>query len=419
MTEAHPPLHHRPRRMSGRDPGEPHRASTPLELLFDLTFVVAFSQAGSQAAHLLELGHWAPAIGAFSFAVFAIAWAWINYSWLASAYDNDDVWFRLATMLAMVGVLVLALGIPPLFASIDAGVHVDNGLVVAGYVIMRTATIALWLRVAHDDPAHRATALTYAVVYGAAQVGWVALAIVNLPFAPTLAFAVALMLVELIGTVAAERRGATPWHPHHIAERYGLLVIITLGEIVLGTILAISAVVEEQGWSLDAILVAFGGTLLVFGLWWVYFMMPSGEVLARRHRDGFTWSAFAWGYGHLVIFGSIAATGAGLHVAANSIEGLAHIGATAALLTVAVPVAVFIGALLALQSLLLRRFDPFQVLLSALAILVLGAAAVAVAAGLSLAEGIAITACAPVVVVIGFESVGHRRQARALARALA
>ena len=109
---AHPPLDHRLRRMVGRDPNEPHRTATPLELLFDLTFVVAFSQAGSQAAHLLELGHWGPAFLGFSFAVFAICLAWINYSWLASAYDTDDVFFRVATMVQMLGVLVLALGLP-------------------------------------------------------------------------------------------------------------------------------------------------------------------------------------------------------------------------------------------------------------------------------------------------------------------
>jgi low temperature requirement protein LtrA len=94
---------HRFRRMTGRDPEEPHRAATPLELLFDLTLVVAFSQAGTQTAHLLELGHYAPAVGAFAFSVFAICWAWINCSWPASAFD-DDVFFRVATMAQMMGV---------------------------------------------------------------------------------------------------------------------------------------------------------------------------------------------------------------------------------------------------------------------------------------------------------------------------
>ena len=178
-----PPLDHRMRRMVGRDPDEPHRTATPLELLFDLTFVVAFSQAGAQTAHLLELGHWAPAIGGFLFAVFAIWWAWINYSWLASAYDNDDIFFRVATMVEMLGVLILALGLPALFHSLDEGEHVDNGVVVAGYVVMRVATIALWLRAAKHDPARRRTALTYVLFVSITQLGWIVLIFVNLPLA--------------------------------------------------------------------------------------------------------------------------------------------------------------------------------------------------------------------------------------------
>lgn len=405
---------HRFRRMTGRDPEEPHRAATPLELLFDLMFVVAFSQAGSQAAHLLEIGHYGPAIGAFGFAVFAICWAWINYAWLASAFDNDDVFFRVATMVQMMGVLIVALGLPRLFQSVDEGVHVDNGVVVAGYVVMRVAVIALWLRAARHNPASRRSALMYAGLTAIAQVGWVAQIFVDLPMGVTVAIVIALGLFEMAIPVIGERRGeGTPWHPHHIAERYGLLVIITLGEIVLGTILAVSAVVESQGWSVEAVLVAFGGTALAFGLWWVYFMMPSGEVLARHRERGFT-----WGYGHMVIFGSLAATGAGLHVAANVIEHVAHIGAAAAILTVVVPVAIFTIALFTLYSVLMRQFDPFHLLLFVGAILALAAAAVAVAAGASIGVGIAITAGAPLVVIVGYETIGHRHQAALLDEAL-
>jgi low temperature requirement protein LtrA len=412
---AHPPLDHRLRRMVGRDPNEPHRTATPLELLFDLTFVVAFSQAGAQAAHLLELGHWGPAILGFSFAVFAICLAWINYSWLASAYDNDDVFFRVATMVQMLGVLVLALGLPPAFDSIDEGEHLDNGVMVAGYVIMRVATIALWLRIARHDGAHRRSALTYAVVVGAIQVGWVVTIFINPPLNAMFGIILVLGALELSCPYLIERRvGGTPWHAHHIAERYGLLVIITLGEVVLGTILAISAVVEEQGWSIEAALVAFGGTLLAFAMWWVYFTMPSAKVLTRFRERGFT-----WGYGHFFIFGSLAATGAGLHVAAYEIEGVAHIGAVEALLTVVVPVLVFSVALFTLYSLLLRQFDPFHIWLFIGSIVMLVIAVWAVSAGASMGTGIVLTALSPVVVIVGYETVGHRHQAAALERALA
>jgi low temperature requirement protein LtrA len=90
---------HRLARMSGRDPAEQHRSSTPLELLFDLTFVVGFSAVSTQGT--------APREGAlvtgFALGVFAISWAWVNYAWLASAYDNDDVFFRIATLIEMLG----------------------------------------------------------------------------------------------------------------------------------------------------------------------------------------------------------------------------------------------------------------------------------------------------------------------------
>lgn len=415
-ASAHPPLDHRLRGMVGRDPNEPHRTATPLELLFDLTFVVAFSQAGAQTAHLLELGHWGPAIGGFAFAVFAIWWAWINYSWLASAYDNDDIFFRVATMVEMLGVLVLALGLPQLFHSLDEGRHVDNGVVVAGYVVMRVATIALWLRAAKHDPARRRTALTYVVFVSVAQVGWVVLIFADLPLTTGLAFMLVLVVLELVGPYIAERGrdGGTPWHAHHIAERYGLLVIITLGEIVLGTILAISAVIEEQDWSVETVLVAFGGTALAFGLWWVYFTMPSGKVLARFRERG-----FVWGYGHYFIFVALAGTGAGLHVAAFTIEGVAHIGIVQALLTVVIPVGLFMVALFTVYSLLLRQFDPFHIWLFAGSMLALVLAVAAVAAGASFGVGILITAASPFVVVVGYETVGHRHQAAALERALA
>ncbi|HEY9365384.1 MAG TPA: low temperature requirement protein A [Agromyces sp.] len=414
-ASARPPLDHRLRRMVGRDPDEAHRASTPLELLFDLTFVVAFSQAGAQTAHLLELGHWMPAIVGFLFAVFAIWWAWINYSWLASAYDNDDIFFRVATMVEMLGVLILALGLPDLFHSLDEGEHVDNGVVVAGYVVMRVATIALWLRAAKHDGTRRRTALTYVVFVSIAQLGWIAVIFINLPLVPTLAITAALIVLELVGPYVAEHgpEGGTPWHAHHIAERYGLLVIITLGEIILGTILAISAVIDEQDWSVEAATVAFGGTALAFGLWWVYFTMPSGKVLQRFRERG-----FVWGYLHYFIFIALAGAGAGLHVAAYEIEGVAHIGLVPALLTVVVPVGVFMVALFTIYSLLLRQFDPFHIWLFVGSLLVLVAAVAAVAAGATFGAGILITAAAPFVVVVGYETVGHRHQAAALRRAL-
>jgi low temperature requirement protein LtrA len=258
---------------------------TPLELLYDLTFVVAFGVAGEQLAHLLAEGHFAAGLLGFYIAVFAICWAWINYSWFASAYDTDDWAFRVATMVQMVGVIILALGLPQVFHSIDEGHTIDNSVTVAGYVVMRVAMLFLWLRAARQDPPRRRACQTYAVTIRVAQVGWFLLLVAHLSVAVFVVWAQLLMLVEMAGPIVAERgKGGTPWHAHHIAERYGLLTIITLGEGVIGTVASLSAVLESQGWSLDAALVAVAGTGLTFGLWWIYFTVPSAEVL-QIHRE--------------------------------------------------------------------------------------------------------------------------------------
>src|SRR4051794_39021596 len=118
---------------AGRDPDEEHRSATPLELLYDLTFVVAFGTAANELARYLADGHVWTAILGFAIASFAVAWAWINYSWFASAYDTDAWVMRLATMVQMIGVIVLALGLEQMFASIDEGGAIDNRVMVAGY----------------------------------------------------------------------------------------------------------------------------------------------------------------------------------------------------------------------------------------------------------------------------------------------
>jgi low temperature requirement protein LtrA len=398
--------------MGGRDPHEPHRVATPLELLFDLTFVISFGFAASQFAHALAEGHYATALIGFGFASFAICWAWVNFSWFASAYDTDDWIFRIVTMVQMVGVLILAIGLPRMFASIEHGDQLDNSVMVLGYVIMRVALVSQWLRAAKQDPVRRRACLAYAVAVSIAQLGWVAQIVFDFSLGVSFILACILILIELTGPVLAERQdGGTPWHAHHIAERHSLFAIIALGEGVVGTVATLSAVVEERGWTMDAALVCVAGTGLTFGMWWVYYMLPSAPVL-HAHRD----RAFVWGYTQMVIVASIVATGAGLHVAAYFIGHEAHIGALATVLSVAIPVGVFLGSIYALYYYLVRRFDFLHVwLLSATAALVALAVAAALA-GVDMAMCLVILMLAPAVTVVGYEMRGHRHQAEALAR---
>ena len=108
----------------------PHRAATPLELLFDLTFATSFGLAASEVASVVADGHFVVGLVGFGFASFAICWAWINFSWCSSAYDTDDWVFRIVTMVQMIGVLVLAAGLPRMFVSIDRSGHLDNSVMV-------------------------------------------------------------------------------------------------------------------------------------------------------------------------------------------------------------------------------------------------------------------------------------------------
>ncbi len=404
-------VRHRVRRMTGRDPHETHRVASPLELLFDMTFVVAFGTAANELAHALAEEHVGAGIVAFCFATFAIAWAWINFTWFASAYDTDDWIYRLTTMLQMVGVLVFAIGLKPMFASVHHGDHLDNDLMVWGYVVMRVAMVLQWWRASRYDEEHRDVCRIYIVSILAGQVLWCVLALVDLPVGTTFALMVIPFLIELGGPAYAElRRGGTPWHAHHIAERYGLLVIITLGEGMIGTMAAISAL-SEHGLTWDVGLFAIAGTALTFGVWWCYFVVPTGDILhARRDRS------FTFGYGHMLIFASIVAIGAGLHVGAYHLEHETHLGLVGTVLTVAVPVAVFTVVFYVGYSLLTRTFDAFHILLFALSAITVVVPVLMAAGGVDLTWCLLVLSLTPWVTVVGYETVAWRHNIEVLER---
>lgn len=405
---------HRLSRMSGRDPHERHRVASPLELLFDLTFVIAFGVAASQFAHLMAEGHVSAGLVGFAFAAFAVWWAWMNFTWFASAYDTDDWVYRVMTMLQMVGVIILSLGIPAMFASVEHGGHVDNSVLVAGYVVMRIALVGQWLRAAAQDRQHRSACLTYACAVVVAQIGWIVQIFVETSVPVFFVTALGLVVVEISGPLLAERRmGGTPWHAHHVAERYGLLAIIALGEGVVGTVASLTAAVGEHGWSTDAILLVAAGTGLTFGMWWVYFLIPAGELLHARRQ-----LSFWYGYLHVAVFGAIVATGAGLHVAAYYVDDQSKLDSVGTVLAVAIPVGIYLLSMFVIYSCLVGETDLLHALLLVLAGAALVAAVALAASGTSMAVCLLVVTAAPVVVVVGFEAVGHRHAAAIVSRRL-
>jgi low temperature requirement protein LtrA len=312
-------------------------------------------------------------------------------------------------MVQLLGVLILAMGIEPMFHSLVEGEHVDNAVMVGGYVIMRLALVFQWLRAARQDPARRQTCQRYATYLGVVQLGWIAVLIIEADILATFLMAAPLFILEMAAPYAAERSMRTPWHAHHIAERYGLLAIIALGECLIGAIETLRAIVANHGWSVDAALVGFGGTALAFGMWWMYFIMPAGRALhLRRHRSYF------FGYAHMPVFAAIAATGAGLHVVAYFIDHEGHVSAAVAVASVAVPVAVFKVSLTWLLSVMICA-DRVVMAVAAGVI-----AAMAGSVGMA-AAGVPVPACLLVIVLaLGVSIViDERRVAERMNSALA
>jgi low temperature requirement protein LtrA len=289
--------------------------------------------------------------------------------------------------------------------------NVVSTLTIRSWCSATSSLVFQWLRAATQDPARRRVSLTYAATIAIAQVGWVVQILVPLGAAAVITFSGVLMLIEFTGPVLAERQaGGTPWHAPHMAERYSLFAIIALGESVVGTVAALSAVIDRQGWTLDAALIGIAGMGLTFGMWWVYYLVPSGAIL-QRHRD----RAPVWAYVQILIVTSIVATGAGLRVAAYFIEHKAQITVVGAVLAVAVPVVSFLGLLHALYYYLVRRFRALDawVLIASSSVAVI--AVIAASAGISMAACLVILALAPTVTVVAFEALGYRHQVAALA----
>jgi low temperature requirement protein LtrA len=324
--------------MRPRGRGDAHRAATPLELFFDLCYVVAVAQAGSQLAHALAAGQIRHAVLGYLVVFFGIWWAWMNFTWFASAYDTDDVPYRIATFVQIAGALMLAAGVPRAFA--DA----DYRITVTGYVVMRVALVGQWLRAAAANSGpHRTVALRYAVGVALAQVYWV-LWMLDVPAGAKQGTFLIGVAVELAVPLFAERVAATAWHPGHIAERYGCFTLIVLGESVSAATIAVQSAVDEHEAFARLLPIAGGGLLICFSAWWIYFARSVEEHL-RSNRV-----AFVWGYGHYLVFLSAAAIGAGLEVAVEHAVGKAHIGPHIATLAVTVPTALYLVTVWALHS---------------------------------------------------------------------
>jgi low temperature requirement protein LtrA len=225
---------------------------TPLELFFDLVFVLALTQC---TALMAEHPTWSGlAQGLLVLGV--LWWSWVGYSWLTSVVDPEEGSVRIAMFVAMAALLVCALCVPQAFGDLALEFALAYGVV-------RFGQIALFVLASRDDPALRRS-VTGLAVGTAIGVGLLVAASFFDGLAQGSLWAVALLLDMGEPYVF----GSEGWKlmPSHFAERHGLIIIIALGESIVAI-----GVGAEGGVDAGVIGAAVLGVAVVAAIWWLYF----------------------------------------------------------------------------------------------------------------------------------------------------
>ncbi|HKH23601.1 MAG TPA: low temperature requirement protein A [Solirubrobacterales bacterium] len=257
----------------------------PLELFFDLVFVLAITQVTSLMSDdptWTGLGH-----GLLILAL--LWWSWVAYSWLTSVFDPEEGGVRIVLFAAMAAFLIAAICEPKAFD----GLALEFAI---AYAAVRAAHIALFLIASRDDPAFRRST----VGLGVGTAVGIALLVTGSFLDPGARAAVwGLALVLDMGEPYVF--GSEGWHlvPGHFAERHGLIIIIALGE----SIVAIGAGAgAEMTWGIAA--AATLGIAVAAAMWWVYFDVvalvsarrladaPEGKVRNELARDSYSYIHF-------------------------------------------------------------------------------------------------------------------------------
>jgi low temperature requirement protein LtrA len=225
---------------------------TPLELFFDLVFVLAITQCTALMAH--EPTWSGLAKGMLVLGV--LWWCWVGYAWLTSVVDPEEDAVRLVIFGAMAALLVAALCVPHAFGA--------TGLTFAcAYAVVRCAHIALFLLASADNPKLRSSVVGLA---GSTAVGTGIL--IGASFTDGLLQGGLWALALLLDAGGPYLFGAEGWMlvPEHFAERHGLIVLIAIGESIVAV-----GVGAEHGVGIGVVAAATAGTAVAAGLWWLYF----------------------------------------------------------------------------------------------------------------------------------------------------
>ncbi len=264
-----------------------------LELFFDLYFVVVIAQLSH---HLAENVSWS-GVGEFIFLFLPVWWIWVGSTYYIERFETEGIEHRLMVFAQMIPIAGLAV-----FAKHGLGdTSIGYGL---SFAIARSFQIYLWWRAGYHDAQFRPTAKRFVTGFSIG-VGFFYLSCLVPPPLRFLFWGLGLTIDMLTPTTTLKLQEKLPtFSSSKLPERYGLFIIIVLGESVVGVV---SGLADQEQLSPLMGLAGILGILLAFGIWWIYF-----DFVGRRGpKPGMKWR-FSWGYGHLPLALAITATGAGI-----------------------------------------------------------------------------------------------------------
>ena len=274
-------------------PGEGERRVSWLELFYDLVFVVVVSQL----AH--GLGTHPDPAGLLHFVLFFIPawWVWVGGTLYSERFETYDLSYRAFIFFQMLAVGVMA-------AAAGGSGEARGDLYALGYAGARALITLMWWRAGRHIPAVRPVTTPYTIGFCSSIALWVLSVWAPEPWALVLrAAGLVIDLSTPIFTLAAQTR-LFQGTASKVPERYGLFVIIVLGESLVGIVNGLA-----EGALNPVTLGRFAlGFALGFGLWWVYF-----DFVGRRTpKPGNAWTLYTWSYLHLPLVMGVAAVGAAL-----------------------------------------------------------------------------------------------------------
>ncbi|WP_438292947.1 low temperature requirement protein A [Streptomyces sp. HUAS TT7] len=294
-------LHRGRVRLRGSEEGH-HRAASPLELFFDLVFVVAVAELTEV---LLHAPTW-PGVLRFTALFVPVWWTWVCYTFYADRFDNDDRVYRLIMIIAMMGVLSLSVAVPTAFTGGPGAIRFT-----LGYFVVRLILLGLYLRAHYHVPRAHPLTRRFLQGYGLGAAVWGSSVLVPVPYCYALwAAGVAVELLTPILSSSAVAR--VPFNASHVPERFGLFTIIVLGEVVALNAIGIAA----SGLRPQTLAVVAGSFLIAAGQWWLVFDHVDASPLRKWRLTG-----QAYVYGHLFVHGGITVTGVGGLLAAQAANG--------------------------------------------------------------------------------------------------